>query len=176
MASTFYISVLITVILALAVCDIRTRTVPLWLLVAYGVMVLAYERRISGIRTTMLNAVQSLAVLAVLGGGLLLYCAIRYQNIRQIAALTGIGDALFLTFTAPLFGAKEFTMFLIASCLVGLLWATAQTVLAGRKNRSTGQPEPHSVAAASLESAKNGVPFIATAAIVLVPCVLFRIP
>lgn len=160
---TVFISATLAV---LAFCDIRTRTVPLWLLCLYSIAVLTFCMMKMGIRDTVLNAVQSIAVMVVLCGGLMLYCSVRYHSVRHIKTLTGAGDVIFLTFTAPLFGAREFTLFLISSCIAGLLWAAVQAFIEGRNRNMQNNTEG---------TGKQDIPFIAASAIVLVMIMVFQL-
>lgn len=99
--------------------DFRTRRVSVAWLAVLGVTAVAAAWLTEGWRTMLLQTAGNAALLLL--SGMLL---VGYLHLRRLAVRhsVGAGDVLFLLAVAPLFAPTEFLWFLIAACIVALLW------------------------------------------------------
>jgi len=99
--------------------DFRTRRVDVVWLTVLGGTVIGATWAAEGWRTMLLHAICN-AVLLVLSGAVLVgYLRLRHLAVRHAF---GGGDIIFLLAVTPLFAPAEFLRFLIAACIVALLW------------------------------------------------------
>lgn len=76
-----------------------------------------------GWQAAAINAVMNLSLVLYMAGGVLLYLRIRNKRwINPLRRHFGTGDLLFILGMAPLFGLKEYLLFLLISMVAALLW------------------------------------------------------
>lgn len=113
----------------LACEDWRTRRVSVSWLAVLGVSAGAAAWLTEGWRTMLLQTAGNAALLLLSGTALFGYLCLRRLSVRHAF---GAGDVLFLLAVAPLFAPTEFLWFLIAACVVALLWRAC----CGRRRRT----------------------------------------
>lgn len=109
--------------------DFLMRRVSIVRLAALGVSAVGVSWCVVGWRTMLLQTAGNAVVLLLAGTILVGYLRLRRLAVRHSV---GTGDALFLLAVAPLFAPTEFLRFLIAACIVALLWR----VCCGRRRRT----------------------------------------
>ena len=106
-------------VMPLGLRDVRTRRVGIRELAAFGVSVVATGWADCGWRGMMRNAAENTGLLILLG--ILLAGYLQLRKLPFIRAV-GCGDVVFLLACTPLFTPMGFLRFLIAACLVSLVW------------------------------------------------------
>ena len=106
-------------VMPLGLRDVRTRRVGIRELAAFGVSVVATGWADCGWRGMIRNAAENTGLLILLG--ILLAGYLQLRKVPFIRAV-GCGDVVFLLACTPLFTPMGFLRFLIATCLVSLVW------------------------------------------------------
>ena len=118
MSEAFSILLLISLI-PLIYEDFRMRCVGVvWLAVA-AVAVVAIGLADDGFRRVLINVSVNTALLLLLGLFLAAYLRLRCKRFDRSF---GAGDVVFLLCVTPLFAPADYLRFLIAACLVSLVW------------------------------------------------------
>ncbi len=119
-ASYSYLLLLLPAV-PLARDDFRTRRVGVVWLAVFGVTALAVGGLCDGWRTMLLHAAVNALLLGLLG--VLLAAYLRLCR-KRIDRSLGAGDAVFLLVITPLFSPEAYLHFLIAACVLALVWWT----------------------------------------------------
>jgi hypothetical protein len=98
--------------------DFKRRSIPLWLLLLFGVFQLIASWWHYGIGIVSVNLLLNLSALSVIGMSVALYIRLRFRG-KQNAI--GWGDILFIAFLTPLFELRIFLWFLIISLILSLI-------------------------------------------------------
>lgn len=112
---------------AMVISDFRRRNIGIAWLLAFYVITVVSSALMHGWRTALLNAAGNIAVLALLFGFLYIYIRARKNRFSSFREAIGSGDILFLPALAPVFGIRQFAIFLTASFIItlaawGILW------------------------------------------------------
>lgn len=110
-------------VIPMALSDFRHRKIPLWALLLFFAVSLPVSARLYDWTAVANNILSNLLLLFYLGAGIWLYLLIRCRGfIDPFKRHIGLGDFLFMLASTPLFGPKDFLVFLLSSMLGGLLW------------------------------------------------------
>lgn len=120
--------------LIMAVSDFRHRTISVLWLAVFGVAAIAGSLITQGAESFMTNSIINVLVLALMAAAVYLYLTIKNDRaINPTKEHIGLGDILFILLLTPMFGVREFLVFLISSFCVALLWALAVKLIAKRE-------------------------------------------
>lgn len=144
---------------ALTVGDFRERRVHLLWLLALAAASFATAGIRSGFHVMVSDAIFNLLFLCFMGAGIGSWLCIRYRGsfkvrLLSVKRLFGAGDVVFLIALTPMFGLKEYIVFLLAACIISLVWWAAVRAI---RHRSVA------------------IPFIGTSGIVLCITVIIRV-
>ncbi len=112
---------LILPIAVLAVSDFRKREVSVLWLAVFGSLSAGVAVMLHGITGAAVNMAANLLLLLYLAGGILLYIKLRRGN-RKWREYMGMGDVVFLATATPLFGLRDYLLFLICASTFSLVW------------------------------------------------------
>lgn len=110
--------------------DYKSRTVLLWQLLLFGVMVLTISLVKNGVVPTLTNTAINVAVSLMIGLCVYLYFWLRCKSVRSVI---GKGDILFILFLTPFFTPRLYLIFMVVSFVATLLmWGIY--LLAGKRS------------------------------------------
>ena len=102
----------------LMISDIKSRTVSLWWLLAFGILNTIFLGLLYGWRCVVLRIIGNLLLLLIIGITLLVYAKVRH---RPLAELLGVGDLIFLLAVSSAFGLTDYIKYIVGSSLMGIL-------------------------------------------------------
>jgi Flp pilus assembly protein protease CpaA len=105
----------------LAVADLRRREVDILWLVVFGVLSGVAGVVSHGVAGAAVNLATNLLLLAYLAGGVLLYIRLR-RGKWMWREYIGAGDVVFMACAAPLFGLRDYLLFLLCAAVFSLVW------------------------------------------------------
>lgn len=105
----------------LAVGDVRRREVGVWWLVIFAVCAAVAAWRMHGVLPALMNVVWNAALLIYLAGGVLIYLRVRYGRWTWREFIGG-GDLFFLAAATPIFGLRNYLLFLLCAAVFSLIW------------------------------------------------------
>lgn len=98
--------------------DYRSRTVILWQLLLFGVIVLAVSLLENGLQATGVNMAINIFLSLLIGLCVFLYFLLKYKTVQSVI---GKGDILFILFLTPFFAPRIFLIFMLISFVATLL-------------------------------------------------------
>ncbi len=108
------------------ISDYKSRTVVLWQLLLFGVIVLITSLVENEVIPTSINLAINISVSLLIGASVYLYFLVRYKSAQMVI---GKGDVLFILFLTPLFTPRLFLLFMLVSFIATLLmWFIATPV------------------------------------------------
>lgn len=111
--------ILIPVVLMI-LSDYKSRTVILWQLLLFGVIVLLVSLAKNGLQLTSMNIAINMILSILAGLGVYLYFLVKYKSAQSII---GKGDILFILFLTPFFTPRLFLLFMLVSFVATLtMW------------------------------------------------------
>lgn len=120
--------------LIMAVSDFRHRTISVLWLAVWGMATIGVSLITQGAESFKTNSIGNVLVLALMAAAVYLYLIIKNgKGINPLREHIGLGDILFILLITPMFGVREFLVFLISSFCVALLWALAVKLIAKRE-------------------------------------------
>lgn len=106
--------------------DYRHRTVVLWQLLLFGVIVLIISLVKNGAESTSMNIAINIFLSLLIGTCVYFYFLLKYKSAQSIM---GKGDILFILFLTPFFTPRLFLVFMLVSFIATLLmWFIATPV------------------------------------------------
>lgn len=109
--------------------DYKSRTVVLWQLLLFGLIVLVTSTVENGIRLACTYLTINIFTSLLVGLSVCTYFWIRYRSVQSII---GKGDILFILFLTPLFPPRVFLVFMLVSFTVTLLTWCIYTLFRGQ--------------------------------------------
>ena len=126
--------ILIPVVLMI-LSDYKSRTVILWQLLLFGVIVLLVSLVKNGLQLTSMNIAMNMILSILTGLGVYLYFLVKYKSAQSII---GKGDILFILFLTPFFTPRLFLLFMLVSFVATLaMWGIHALV---RKHNASDIP------------------------------------
>jgi len=102
------------------ISDYRFRNIRLWHLLFFCILQLSVCIYENGIRMTGQNILINTAILAIIGGAVMVYSRLRFRGRKEVI---GWGDILFILCLVPAFSYRHFLGFMIISLsMILLLW------------------------------------------------------
>lgn len=101
--------------------DFKGREVRLLWLIALAAGTLCCRLPVEGLASAMNNMLLNMAMLVLLAAGTLLFLRLRHGKVFPKDYM-GSGDVVFLLALTPMFGLREYLLFLITSLIVSLVW------------------------------------------------------
>ncbi len=108
-------------VVVLAADDLMRREVDVIWLAVFGVLAAVVAVAGNGIAGAAVNLAVNILVLLYIAGGILLYIKLR-RGRWAWREYIGMGDVAFLVGVAPLWGVREFLLFLLAAAVFSLIW------------------------------------------------------
>ncbi len=121
MSFTYTIIAAAVPLAAMVISDFRKRNIGIAWLVLFYAITAASAVLAHGWRTALLNTAGNIVFLALLFGFLYIYIRVRKNRFASFGKAIGLGDILFLPALAPVFGVRQFSLFLTASFIVTLV-------------------------------------------------------
>lgn len=111
--------------------DYRSRTVVLWQLLLFGIIVLIISLAENGLRATGMNTAINIFLSLLIGLSVYLYFLLKYKSVQSVI---GKGDILFLLFLTPFFTPLLFLIFMLVSFVATLLMWGIYTLIRKRNS------------------------------------------
>lgn len=105
-------------LLLMILSDYKNRTVVLWQLLLFGLIVLVTSAVENGMRLTCIYLSMNIFISLLIGLSVCTYFLIRYKSVQSII---GKGDILFILFLTPLFQPRVYLVFMLVSFVFTLL-------------------------------------------------------
>lgn len=122
--------VILIPLVMMIISDYRSRTVVLWQLLLFGMVVIIISLVENGLRVTGMNLAVNIFLCLLTGLGVYLYFLLKYKSVNSII---GKGDILFILFLTPFFTPRLFLVFMLVSFVATLLMWGIHTLI-GRNN------------------------------------------
>ncbi len=107
-------------LLLMIVSDYKFRTIVLWQLIFFGIIMLGISLIENGLMTTLLNISLNILISFIVGLCVYFYFLIKY---RSVYSIIGKGDILFILFLTPFFPPRMFLIFMFTSFIATLfMW------------------------------------------------------
>ena len=107
----------------MVISDFKHREIVLWILSLFSILSVGAGIYSYGWKTVITNVAYNILLLSYLSIGLLSYLWIRNRRFTNpLKRHLGIGDMLFILALTPLFGVREFLLFLLVSMISALVW------------------------------------------------------
>lgn len=100
------------------ISDHKSRTVVLWQLLLFGVIVLVISLVENGVTPTSINLAINIFISLLIGASVYLYFLLKYKSVQSVI---GKGDIVFILFLTPLFAPRQFLVFMLVSFVATLL-------------------------------------------------------
>jgi len=116
-----YLTLIPAVIMVIS--DFRHREIAIWSLFLFAIFSFGSALYSFGWATVIANVAYNVLLMLYFGVGIMVYLWIRNRQFTNpLKHYLGLGDLLFVLAFTPLFGLKEFLVFMLASMISGLVW------------------------------------------------------
>lgn len=105
-------------LVSMIVSDYRKRSVVLWQLLLFGMLVLTVSLVNYGLQPTSLNIATNMILSLLIGLSVYFYFLLKYKSVPPVI---GKGDILFILFLTPFFTPRKFLIFMLVSFVATLL-------------------------------------------------------